>query len=157
MSRGRRQGGSRAVCWPRGSGGKTRRFFPIIAGLISVSGMSHLLSLLSAFVLAVPSAWEALGLDLHRVSSVLSLCFQMKCHFPERPILAKVDSSHHSISHHLCKKYYYFYLLIYFRLYWVFVGSQAFSLGSRSRGYSPVAVCGLLIAAAPLAVKCRLH
>jgi len=78
-----------------------------------------------------------------------SLCF----HFPERPILAKVDSSHHSISHHLCKKYYYFYLLIYFRLYWVFVGSQALSLDAMSRGYSPVAVCGLLIAAAPLAVK----
>ena len=56
MSRGRRQGGSRAVCWPRSSGGKTGRFFPNIniAGLTSVSGMSHLLSLLSAFVLAVP-------------------------------------------------------------------------------------------------------
>ena len=105
----------------------------------------------TAFVLVVPYGWEALGLDLHRVSSVLSLCFQMKCHFPERPILAKVDSSHHSMSYHLCKKYYCFYLFIYLRLSWVSAGSQAFSLGAMSSGYSPA--CGILIAAVPLAVK----
>ena len=54
MSRGRRQAGSRAVCWPRGSGGKTPMFFPTMAGRISVSGMSHPFPLFSAFVLAVP-------------------------------------------------------------------------------------------------------
>lgn len=97
MSGGRRQVGSRAACWLTGSGGKTRTFFPI-TGPISVSGMSHPLSLVPAFALAVPPARSTLSVPhvtpnllILPISLLLTLqSFATTSSPPESPRLGQV-------------------------------------------------------------------
>ena len=48
------------------------------------------------------------------------------------------------------------YLFIYFGLYWVFTAAHRFSLVEVSRGYSLVAMLGLLIVVASLVEEYRL-
>ena len=48
------------------------------------------------------------------------------------------------------------YLFTYFGLHWVFTAEYRLSLVAESRGYSPVRLCGLLIAMTSLVADSRL-